>query len=54
MTTTPTKLAKMPVPAGDTEVCEWDDDRFPPDPTAPRYFRGTQWVIDRSDDPCEQ
>jgi len=34
MTTTPTKLAKMPVPAGATEVCEWDDDRFPP--TQPR------------------
>jgi len=38
MTTTPTKLAKMPVPAGATEVCEWDDDRFPPRPNRASVF----------------
>ena len=48
--TTTTDLANIPCPAGATYVAEWDDPRYP-DPTAPRYFRGTQWLIDRTDDP---
>jgi hypothetical protein len=48
--TTTTDLANIPYPAGATHVAEWDDPRYP-DPTAPRYFRGTLWVIDRTDDP---
>jgi hypothetical protein len=50
ISTTTTDLAKIPIPAGATHVSEWEDPRYP-DPTAPRYFRGTQWVIDRTDDP---
>ena len=48
-TTTPDNLVNIPVPAGATHVCEWDNPRYP-DPTAPRYFSGTQRFIDRSDD----
>ena len=44
---TTTDLANIPHPAGAVEVSEWDN---PADPTSGRYFQGTQWFIDRSDD----
>ena len=44
-------LANIPHPAGAVEVSEWDN---PADPTSGRYFQGTQWFIDRSDDEYEK
>ena len=49
-TTIPDHIVNMPSPAGATEVCSWDDPSLINDPTARRYFQGTQRFIDRSDD----
>ena len=43
-TTTPTQLANVPLPAGATEVDDWDDMKDGPE-RAHRYFKISSWAV---------